>query len=78
MTNQEETDKIVKNICEVRNIEKIYHNAKVKSKLTPYRRNQLANEPSYKSSIKLNSKFASKLINNDDCKNAPVLLQCLL
>lgn len=74
LSNQNMTDKIVKFLCNVRHFDvKFKHNPNTKSKLTSYRRQQLAKNLRYKPAIMVHNELASKLIDSEDYKSSPIL-----
>jgi hypothetical protein len=67
------TEKVFKFECRIDNFDELYeHKKNVKSKLTPYRRRQLAKELQNKPAVLVRNIFASKLITNDNV-NSPIL-----
>jgi hypothetical protein len=68
------TDHFQEFVCTIQNFDKMFkHNPKKRSRLTPYRRKQIAKELRHKSAIKFHTEIASTLMSDTAHKVPPVL-----
>jgi hypothetical protein len=75
ITTQEKTDKIISILCKVSNFDGSFkHNLNIKTKLTPYRRRELAKELHNKSSTLVRNKMASELIHDNEHVSSPPVI----
>lgn len=74
ITSKAATDKIVTITCNIfKTNNNIPHNPNKKTKLTPYKRRQLAKKLQYKPATVVQKEIACAVINDDDTVNCPVI-----